>query len=224
MKVYFFSGLGADARLFQRLEAPEGFEFVTLDYIPQGNSLSIGDYARLLSDHYDFEEPFILGGVSIGGMIVQELAQISKPKAVILISTAMSRSEMPFLFTIARQLPIGFLMNKSFLLAFAKMLDPFTIKSEEGRKLFLDMLRDTPADFLEFGSKAILKWRPPITAVKTIRIHGTRDRVFPAKKISNVQIIEGGNHFMVFEKAGEIAEILGEELVDYHSLTTPYRL
>ncbi|MEM9051630.1 MAG: alpha/beta hydrolase [Bacteroidota bacterium] len=212
MKVYFFSGLGADARLFQRLEAPEGFEFVALDYIPPGNSRSIGDYARLLSDHYDFEEPFILGGVSIGGMIVQELAQIIEAKAVILISTAMSRSEMPLLFTIARKLPVGFLMNKSFLSAFAKTLDPFTVKSVEGRELFLEMLEDTPADFLKFGSNAILNWRPPLTTVKTIRIHGTRDRVFPARKISNAHMIKGGNHFMAFEKAKEISEVLRREL------------
>jgi len=212
MRIYFFSGLGADTRLFDKLEVPQGFEAIPLPYIPPDKCDTLADYAQLLKSRYEFKPPFMLGGVSIGGMICQELAQITEPEAIILISTAMSRREMPLLFAIARKLPIGFLMKKSFLSAFAKMLDPFTIKSQEGRKLFLDMLDETPSDFLSFGSKAILKWQPPSTSTKTIRIHGARDRVFPARKVSNAHMIDCGNHFMVFEKAEELSDILRSSL------------
>jgi len=212
VKVYFFSGLGADERLFQKLEATKGFSFITLPYIPPADCKTIADYAQLLKGYYHFEKPFALGGVSMGGMVVQELAQITEPEKLILISTATTRDDMPGLFSLARALPVDRLLNKNFLTAFAKTLDPFTIKSEEGRKLFLEMLQDSSSQFLRFGAKAILKWEPQSQSVPVLRIHGTRDRVFPASKVKDALMIEKGNHFMVYEKAAEINQILRKEL------------
>jgi pimeloyl-ACP methyl ester carboxylesterase len=212
VNVYLFSGLGADERLFQKLEAPKGVRFVPLAYIPPTDCNTLSDYAATLKSHYHFEKPYALGGVSMGGMVAQELAQYTEPEKLILISTATSRADMPGLFSLARALPVDRLLNKHFLTAFAKTVDPFTIKSEEGRKLFLDMLNDSSTDFLRFGAKAILDWKPQPLSVPVVRIHGTRDRVFPSRKVKDAIVIEGGNHFMVFEKAAEISEIIAQEL------------
>ncbi|MGB6036037.1 MAG: hypothetical protein WBG42_07200, partial [Cryomorphaceae bacterium] len=134
------------------------------------------------------------------------------PEGLVLISTATSRAEMPLLFEWARQLRLASLFNKPALEAIAKFGDQFTMKSPEGRKLFLDMLHDSDPDFMKFGAKSILEWEPPENKLPTVRIHGTIDRVFPASKITDATMIEGGNQFMIFERGEEITKILSERI------------
>ncbi|MFT6998318.1 MAG: pimeloyl-ACP methyl ester carboxylesterase [Cryomorphaceae bacterium] len=211
-KIYLFSGMGADSRLFKNLGPIEGYEIIPLPYIHPQQSKTLGDYAALLADHYTFEEPYLLGGVSMGGMIAQELAQLTNPEELVLISTATSRTEMPLLFEWARQMRLASLFNKPALEAIAKLGDQFTVKSPEGRQLFLDMLHDSDPDFMKFGAKSILEWEPAENNLPTVRIHGTIDRVFPASKITDATMIEGGNHFMIFERGEEITKILSKKL------------
>jgi pimeloyl-ACP methyl ester carboxylesterase len=212
-KIYLFSGMGADSRLFKNLGPIEGYEIIPLPYIHPQQSKTLGDYAALLADHYTFEEPYLLGGVSMGGMIAQELAQLTNPEGLVLISTATSRTEMPMLFEWARQMRLASLFNKPALEVIAKFADQFTSKSPEGRQLFLEMLQDSDTDFMRFGAKSILEWEPPKNTLPTVRIHGTIDRVFPASKITDAAMIEGGNHFMIFEKGEEITAVLAAEFV-----------
>lgn len=41
-----------------------------------------------------------------------------------------------------------------------------------------------------------------------IHIHGDRDKTFPIRNIKNVtHVINGGNHFMIYRNATEIANI-----------------
>jgi pimeloyl-ACP methyl ester carboxylesterase len=211
-KLYLFSGMGADSRLFKNLGAIEGYELIPLEFIHPKESKTLRHYAELLAEYYTFEEPYFLGGISMGGMIAQELAHLTKPTGLVLISTATSRSEMPLLFEWARQLRLASLFNKTALEGIAKFADQFTMKSPEGRQLFLDMLHDSDPDFMKFGAKSILEWEPPKNELPTIRIHGTIDRVFPASKITDATMIEGGNHFMIFERGEEITNILREKL------------
>ena len=211
-KIYLFSGMGADSRLFKNIGPFEGYEIVPLPYIHPKKSQTLREYAELLVAHYSFEEPYFLGGVSQGGMIAQELAQLLKPKGLVLISTATLRSEMPLLFDWVRRLGLSAVWSKSVLEPVASMADRFTIKSPEGRKLFMEMLRDSDPDFMRFGAKAILEWSPPQVDVPVIRIHGTVDRVFPFSKVRNAIPIKGGNHFMIFERAQEITDILEKSL------------
>lgn len=204
--------MGADTRLFKKIGTIEGYEMVPLEFIHPKESKTLRDYAELLAQHYTFQEPYFLGGISMGGMIAQELAHLTNPEGLVLISTATSRAEMPLLFEWARQLRLASLFNKPALEAIAKFGDLFTMKSPDGRKLFLDMLHDSDPDFMKFGAKSILEWEPPKNELPTVRIHGTIDRVFPSSKVSNAEMIEGGNHFMIFERGEEITKILSERI------------
>ena len=204
--------MGADTRLFQNLDPIEGYTLVPLDYIHPEESKNLEDYAKLLAERYTFNEPYLLGGVSMGGMIAQELARLTNPRGLILISTATSRSEMPLLFEWARKLRLASLFNKPALEVIAKFGDQFTVKSPEGRQLFLEMLKDSDSDFMRFGAKSILGWQPPKNKLPIIRIHGTMDRVFPPSKIFDATMIKGGNHFMIFERGEELTSILSKSL------------
>jgi pimeloyl-ACP methyl ester carboxylesterase len=213
VNVYLFSGLGADERLFRSFSLGNNHKVIALPWIHPRTSQNLSDYAQLLSKTYNFEAPYALGGVSMGGMVAQELAAITQPQKLILISTVVSRDEFPALLKLAGALNLGSILQKPALEAIATIGDKFTIKSTEGRQLFYDMLKDSDKDFMHFGTKAILNWEAPRVDVPTIRIHGTKDRVFPISKVKKVDIIiDGGNHFMIFERSTEISRRLMNEL------------
>lgn len=213
MKIYLFSGLGADERLFDKLISFDGFEFVPLKYIKPAGAKSLSEYARLLVRKYDFEPPFILAGVSIGGMIAQEIAQIIRPEKLILISTIRFRNEIPEFLRIVNNGLTRSLLEKSFLEILAAFGDKFTKKSDDGRKLFYDMLHDSDADFMKFGASATLCWYPPITDIPVIRLHGSKDKVFPISRIKECIEIKDGSHFMIYDKGEEINQVLVDHLV-----------
>lgn len=210
VNIYLLCGLGTDERLFENLPPLAGYRYIPLPFIKPQNSTSLADYAQLLATTYDFQPPFILGGVSIGGMIAQELAQIVQPEKLLLISTVCSRAEMPRLFRLVNHKFFYPLLTASFLRAVAFVGDKFTKKSFKGRDLFFDMLKKSDDDFLSFGARAALSWYPPKVNVPIIRIHGSRDRVFPLSRIENQEmiVIKNGNHFMVYEMGEEVGEVV----------------
>jgi len=213
MKIYLFSGLGADERLFQNLKPVSGYTYAPLPYVAPASANTLADYADRMIEEYKFESPCIFGGVSIGGMIAQEIAQKVKPEKLILISTLHYRNELPPIFKLGDNNLVKSLLNKPLLDVVAAVGDKFTIKSTKGRSLFYEMLRDSDPAFMKFGAGVVLGWQPPVAQVPVIRVHGTKDRVFPLSRIKDCIKIKGGNHFMVFEKGEEIGEVLAKELV-----------
>jgi len=212
MKVYALSGLGADERLFDKIELDAPAELIPLPWISPGKSQTIADYAARMVDHYKPEPGSVLMGVSFGGMIIQEMAHLMDVKELVLISTMTSRKDLPLAMKTAAAARIHPILKKDFLSGLAWLGDKFTSKSKEGRDLFYQMIQDSDPDVLSFGARAILDWIPPGIEVPILRIHGDRDRVFPLKKDWNAKVIEGGNHFMIFDKATEISDLINDFL------------
>jgi len=214
VNIYLFSGLGADERLFQKLKPIPGYTYIPVPYVRPASANTLADYASLLISAHNFRTPCIFAGVSIGGMIAQEVAQIIQPEKLILISTIQFADEKPDFFKWANTGFVKALLHKPILELIATVADKFTIKSPEGRKLFYAMLRDADRSFMKFGAREVMSWDPPKANVPVIRIHGTEDRVFPLSRIraTDCTLVEGGNHFMIYEKGDEIGEALAHEL------------
>jgi len=205
VKVYALSGLGADQRLFEKIELDTPAELIPLPWISPGTSQTIADYAARIVDHYKPEPGSVLMGVSFGGMIIQEMAHLMDTRALVLISTMTSRKDLPLAMKTAAAARIHPILKKDFLSGLAWLGDKFTSKSKEGRDLFYQMIQDSDPDVLAFGARAILEWKPPGIQVSAHRIHGDKDRVFPLNKDWNAKVIKGGNHFMIFDKAQEVS-------------------
>ena len=111
--IYLISGLGADKRVFSKLELGD-LNVVHLDWIEPLKNETLKSYAMRLAAGIDSSEEFYLLGVSFGGVVAQEIAKILNPKKVFIISSMMHHNELPMLYNLGRLLmPLiqGFLLT-----------------------------------------------------------------------------------------------------------------
>ncbi|MGN6647483.1 MAG: alpha/beta fold hydrolase, partial [Cytophaga sp.] len=69
MVLYFFSGLGADKRVFKKLRLPEHVEIRHVEWIQPQPEESLKNYVRRLSAVIQTDKPFCLIGLSFGGIV-----------------------------------------------------------------------------------------------------------------------------------------------------------
>lgn len=210
MKVYFISGLGADRRVFKNIQLPEGFEVVYLDWIPALTEESLESYALRLGEAIDRSRPFIVVGLSMGGMLATAIARYYKPAATILISSVPSSAHLPGYFKIAAKLRLHKIVPVSFLKSMSVLKRTFTTKTAEDKKLLCQVIRESDPAFIRWAMDAILKWKSEELPASYIHIHGSRDEILPLRYTKPTHIIKGAGHLMVVNQAKEINAILRE--------------
>jgi pimeloyl-ACP methyl ester carboxylesterase len=209
--LYFISGLGADNRLFHALDL-EGYSCTFLEYMPPLAGEDFKAYALRMSKRINTSEPFVLIGVSLGGMLCMEIAKYIQPWKIILISSIKIGSERPFFHKVIKT----FSLDRIFPPPIQKKIAALTLRliigkvSKEERVLCLDMLDNTPDTFISWAEEQILNWDNDREYENLVRIHGTKDVAFPVRYIdtSGVLLIKGGTHYMVVQKAREISSII----------------
>jgi pimeloyl-ACP methyl ester carboxylesterase len=213
LTVYFISGLGADRRIFQKLILPPEYRVIHLDWVEPEKGESIYQYSQRISANIDHSEDFAIVGLSFGGMIATELSQIVKPKRVIILSSAGSRTEIPWYFRLAGTLRLDALLHPSFL----KSSGPFShwmlgANSREERLLLRQILKDTSPTFLKWAIRAILTWNRTRKPSEIIHIHGSKDRLLPARFVKADLIVPDGQHIMVYTLAATISKLITEKI------------
>ena len=98
MKAYFIPGLGADCRVFKNIKLPDSFIRINLEWIHPVEEESLESYALRMGEKIDASEPFILIGLSFGGMLAIEISKIKPPVELVLISTIHISDELPILY------------------------------------------------------------------------------------------------------------------------------
>ncbi|MEI1280608.1 alpha/beta hydrolase [Leptospira venezuelensis] len=210
--IYLISGLGADERVFHRLN----FGNINIKYIswikPELNE-PLSKYSKRLLSQIDLKDEVILMGVSFGGIMALEISKHILVKQIVIISSIKSNSEKPVIYRI-----ISFLRLISIIPSFLlKLYNPilsyyFGITSKEDIDLLKSFITNTDGSFLKWALKSILKWDNQDYQSDLIHLHGTNDRLFPFKLIKAPISIADGGHFMVLNKADEISLKLREIL------------
>lgn len=212
MKVYFISGLGADKRVFKYIQLPEGYEAIYLDWLTPFKNETLPGYALRMAEKIIQTEPFILAGLSLGGMIASELSKKLKPVFTFLISSVPISSQLPPYIRFAGKLnilnfiPIGLLKST----ALAKRA--LQVMSRRDVKLMSEMLKDTDAIFIRWGIKAIAIWHNETLPDHYAHIHGNWDRVLPIRYTNPTHVVRRGGHAMIINRADEINSWLKEQL------------
>jgi len=213
MKIYLISGQGADHRLFSKLSLDPKFNINYIHFeIPKKGS-SMCDYGHQLSAQIDATQPFILIGVSIGGMIATEINEILKPTQTIVISSAKTYKELPQLYTIQRKLKIHKLIPGRFSKIAAQVLQPiFEPARKTEKEIFKQMLKDKDPIFLKRTIDMIVRWDRKSYDDSIISIHGDNDNTIPIRNVSVDHIVENGSHLMILTKANELSTLLNKIL------------
>lgn len=214
MNVYFISGLGADQRVFKKLEIDKRFNVEHIKWVEPKRGESLKNYCKKLLNQIDTTQPFQLVGLSFGGMIATEMSEICKPEQIILISS--NSIGVPLAkFWIGF---VDFILLSPYAGPFLKKANKttykfFGAKTKEEKALLRSILKDTDTKFLKWALVRISRWNHPKRSPIAYEINGTEDKMIKPAFVKADKWIEGGEHLMVYSKADVISPILNEQLL-----------
>lgn len=215
MKLYIISGLAADSRVFANIKLPEGFEAVHLHWITPYKKESLESYAGRLAEKIDPSEPFILLGLSMGGMIASEISKKYKPAATILFSSVPVASQLPKRFRVVQQLRLYKLIPVRLLKSASLIKRVFAPETPADKKILRQVVKESDPYFIRWAIEAILKWENEQMPEPLYHAHGSSDEILPIKNTKPTFIIKGGKHLMVMTRADELNRFLEEVLKSY---------
>lgn len=211
--IYCVPGLAANTKIFELLKFPEdNYEVHYLEWlIPESINETIGHYAARMCENVK-EDNVILLGVSFGGIMVQEMSKIIKPKKIILISSVKNISEFPKRLKVPKTTKAYKLFPAKSLSTIEKLLSNSLKMSEKKIRQYQVYLSVRDEIYLKWAIYNVLHWNQKESLDNIVHIHGTDDHIFPIKHIKNCIEVKNGSHVMVLTKANEINTFLATNI------------
>ncbi len=210
--VYFMPGLAASSKIFERIQLdPKIYEVCYLEWdIPFPNESLNAYCVRYLRNHIHHENPIMIG-VSMGGIIVQEIATIIAVKKTIIISSVKSNQEFPRRIRwgnkikLNRLIPTGWV---KYLYQIEQLSLPKKIKAR--LQMYQMYLSVNDKVYLDWAFKQIFEWSRILPDKNVVHIHGEKDGVFPMRYIAkdSCLIVPSGTHIMILNKSSWLNENL----------------
>jgi len=213
MNAYLLSGLGADKRIFTKLTFPKKYVIQHIDWIAPLHNEEVTAYSKRLSAQIDQDQPFVLIGVSFGGIIAVEIGNFLKPVRTIILSSASGAGQIPWYYKVCGILKLHQVVPTRLLKAPTALLFWFFgIKGKEQRDLLTQILKETDESFLKWAISKITTWKQNLIPKNLYHIHGTADRILPMAFIKPDLQIPNGGHLMVYDQYELITKILADKL------------
>jgi pimeloyl-ACP methyl ester carboxylesterase len=206
---YCISGLGADERIFSRLEVP-GVELRPLPWLTPVPYEPIGEYADRMRAGIADERPILLG-VSFGGMMAIEMAKELPGATVIIVSSVRDRRQLPLWIKAGGRVYPHWLIPRMRRPRWrVRSLEGYFlgVETEEDRQLAGEFQDKVDQQYLEWAIGTIARWQNEWTPPSFFHIHGGRDRMFPLRSVEPTHVVPDGGHFMVYNKAEEVSRVL----------------
>lgn len=199
--VYFMPGMSANPNIFEHISLPEDqYVMHWLYWIPPDKNESIRSYAQRISTMVKHEN-VVLVGVSLGGIVVQEMQAFVKVKQLVLISTIKTKYELPRLMRFGKKswlyrvLPMRLAKHYKLL---HKL--PLSRKIKHRLDLYDKYIGVYDAPYLKWGIKKVLFWDRETPLPNLIHIHGDADKMFPIEYIKDCIVVPGGTHIMIINR------------------------
>ncbi len=211
--IYCISGLGGDFRIFKNIHIRNA-QLHPINWTMPLPGETMQSFAQKLSGQIKHPDPILLG-VSFGGMLATEMSRLIPVKKTIVISSCKMPGEISGFIKVAGRLSMHryipywkFLHNNNFNRFF------FDVHSNE-EELYIKrlMLNQSKIDFVRRCVDLILNWKTqgPLPE-NLVHIHGHQDRLLTPKKVKADYWINDGGHFMIWNRANEINQIIENEL------------
>ncbi len=162
------------------------------------------------------ENPVILG-VSFGGIMAIEIAKSMPAARVIIVSSLPNYRLLPLSMKMIGRLKLNKWMpsRRTDWLGFSKWLAPIEdyflgVETKEEARLCREFKQQVDTCYLQWAVDRILywknEWQPPVL----YHLHGSKDKIFPLTRLNPMHVIPGGTHFMIYNRAAIISQILKE--------------
>lgn len=209
--IFIFSGLGADERVFQKLDL-FNFEVIYIKWIIPHTNETIEEYASRLVCQITDKTPILIG-LSFGGIMAIEVSKQIETEKIVLISSVKTRKEIPFYFRFAGKLRLHKLLPAKILKSANFMTNWFFgTSSKFDKEILKQILRETEPIFLKWAIDSLLHWSHDGAIENIFHLHGTKDRILPGRYLKCDLLVKGGGHLMVLNKATEVSEIINDQL------------
>ena len=206
--IYCIPGLGATDAIFSRLK-PKSVDLKPLKLPRPTDGDDIHSYASRLLGQLDTERPFWLLGQSFGGMLAIEMSRLCSPEKIILVSSVKCRQELPWYARLIGALRLHRLVPYShpeYTLPVSRFLNGISTADE--RAVLKEMVAKRDVDLLKWSTDQAVTWHSGVAPDNLFHIHGTADRLIPARYVHADAWIVGGTHFMIVSRAEEISRLL----------------
>jgi len=205
--IYVFSGLGADERVFQKMDF-NGLTVTFINWEKPNKKETIEEYANKLLRQIKIEKPIIVG-LSFGGIMAIEIAKQIDTEKVILIASAKTKTEIPLYYRLAGKIKAHKLLSSSFLKK-SNFLSNwfFGVSSIFEKELLKTILNDTDSNFLIWAIDKIVTWTNQTELKNIYHIHGTADKILPICFVKSDYKVENGGHFMTLNKENELSKLI----------------
>lgn len=212
--VYLIPGQGADYRLFKNTIIDSTFDVKIIKYQTPEKYWKIYDFAKELSKQIDTTRKYYIIGVSLGGMLATEMADIMSPEKVIIISSAKRRKELPLTYRIQQYIPLYILVPGFISKWGALVAQPiFEPDRNKDKKTFVAMLKAKHPKFIRRTISMIITWKRCVYSDKITHIHGDNDNTIPIRNVNYDYKIIDGSHMMVLTRAEEINALINKILL-----------
>lgn len=212
--IYLFPGQGSDSRLFDSLSFDSNFRVMDVIYPVPSKGMTMKEYAYVISGQIDTTAPYILIGVSLGGMICTELCEILEPEKTIIISSAKTPNELPFRYNFQRMVPLYKLFPAKWLHKGAQMLQPVVEPDRRKQKeTFKSMLKGKDPVYIRRTIEMIVEWDRKDYDTAIVHIHGNQDHTIPIRRVRCNYTVKGGSHMMTLTRFEQINALLNHELL-----------
>ncbi|MDP5063032.1 MAG: alpha/beta hydrolase [Maribacter sp.] len=199
--VYCMPGMAASPTIFEYIKLPkERFELHLLEWSIPTKGISFSEYAKNMCKLIKHKNPVLLG-VSLGGLLVQEMTTYIEVRKVIIISSVKTRHELPKRMMFARYtsvhklLPTGLVNNVELLAKYA-----FGESVTKRLSLYEKYLSVRDKGYIDWCINELVNWKQEVACEKLVHIHGEKDTVFPIANITNCIPVANGTHTMIIHR------------------------
>lgn len=200
--VYCMPGMAASPAIFEYIKLPkETFELHFLEWSIPEKGISFVDYAKNMCSKIQHENVVLLG-VSLGGLLVQEMSKYIEVRKVVIVSSVKTRYELPKRMIFARYtsvhklLPTGLVNNVELLAKYA-----FGESVTKRLSLYEKYLSVRDKSYIDWSIHELVNWKQEVPCEKLVHIHGEKDPVFPIENCGNCIHVPNGTHTMIIHRA-----------------------
>lgn len=208
-------GMAASSLIFEFISLPEDlFVMHFLDWSIPSKDMSLRSYALEMCKNIKHPHPVLIG-VSLGGILVQEIANIIPVQKLIIVSSVKSKTELPRRMLFARYtsvhklLPTGLVRNVELLAKYA-----FGETVTKRLALYERYLSIRDKRYIDWCIHVLVNWQQEYPKNELIHIHGDKDTVFPIRNIRGCVKVKNGTHTMIIHRAKWFNEHLPAIILD----------